>query len=982
MATHLTFNSSTYLWTRTSTGIISYPHTTVEGPDGPWLVEALNVPFDPIHETGGYFWELKEGPHPGYLVSASSNSLGYGNITITSDAGDFIPPTDYTPPTINPLANWRILIKAMGGATGAGGVNMLTFNAPTKIWSRTKTGIISYEYDLANNPLPSSGTYQVNPVTVPYDPVYKTGGSFWELKSGPNVGWLVSDWSNSLGYGNITVTQTAGFDRGPGATIATIYRPEAHLAGFSLNYNAPGELHFTLLVDDPNINVPSPKRTHATVEFEQTPGSGIWVEVWAGWIWDMDATETEVVFYGIDYLAAFKYITDERFPASGNVDTPVDKGGSMYAKMSIKAIISEQLTYAVGLPDSVVGFIKIGTIDSALTAYQITKIYSTFRQTLDFVVGLINSYRAGSGKYTRIEVVKDGTGYTLQILSNPGQARDTMILQYGQLVQGYRVIPFGTTWASRVNLIGQDKSGLRVTYQAVHGAALENDWGRISQGASIVQTQDTNDLLRRANQAAVDAAALGRQIAVGLKLGSFRPLEGFDICDWLPVDIDHGAVHTQKWGNDVFGAELVDGSGTPISSGYWTITGITWESYDDGHWITGLSLWPKNAVPYNPGGVEPDYGDLAGRGGAGVWAAEITGITATPAFVTHALNRETATSSITLPVSPTLDTTRGFLAIVGVSRTNQLVYGQAPPTGWTRDFDDEMGNNTGLYVMHQIFDPVTNPLPATLNPTVLFPTTYGDPSYSSGIMVGFYVDSPGTPIAIRQTFALGITLPGGGVGGANGPFVFGLAPVSNSLLLAFATTGYYWGATGPSRQAHYSPGHLPKENLYTHWGWHDIGVGGWDDLGGGRLVDHSEYGSGTYLDNDGIGLTCEYRIPYTNPEDLVQQATAFGNGPPDSNTSPANVYTDLTTGIQYQYDWALGTWTAIPGTGNTASGLYDFAFSVAATTWVVNHTLNSYPEVTIIDSTGAVIRASIVYNSLSQITITFSSAVAGRVHLG
>ena len=970
MSSHLTFNATTFLWTRTTQGIIKYPHTVTAPPSGPFLVEATNVPFDPIHETGGYFYELKEGPHPGYLVSASSNSLGYGDITVTVDGpDDFVAPTDYTPPTINPLANWRILIKGMGGPTGKPGMNTVTFNAATKIWSRTTAGIISYDYDLAHNPLPSSGTYAVAPVTVPFDPIHKTGGSFWELKEGPNKGWLVSDWTNSLGYGDITTAQTEGYDRGPGETLCTIYKPAAHLAGASLNYNAAGEMHFTLLVDDPNINIPQPKRTHYAIEFETAPGSDTWVEVFAGWVWDVDATDTEAVFYGIDYLAAFKYVTDERFTSAGNIDLPVEKGGSCYSNnKTIKQIIIEQLNYAVSQPNSVVGFIKIGTIASELGSYRISKIYSTFRQTLDFVVGLINSYRAGSGKYTRIQVVKDGDGYTLQILNDPGQARDTQILRYGQLVQGYRVVPFGTTWASRVNLIGQDKTGANVTYKSMHGAALEEEWGRISQGATMVQTQDAEDLQRRANQAAVDAAALGRQIGVGLKLGSFRPLEGYDLCDWVPVNIDHGAVHTQIWGNDQFGAELVDGSGTPISSGYWSITGLQWESYDDGHWITSLSLWPKNAVPYNPGGEEPDYGLLVGRGGCGQWAAEITGVDADPAFQTHIVQVYPDSShSIRLPVSPALDTTRGFIAIVGVSMVSHFT-GESVPTGWTKDFDDQIAGGMGLCIMHQVFDPVTNPLPATLSPTVTFGGD-GYPQGSAAIMTGFYTDDPGTPISIRQAVSAGSTTPGGGAG-----IVWTEPPAASSVLVAWVVSGFYFGGSGPDRTAVYTPGHLPKENLYTNIGWKDIGLNNWDNYGSGRLVFFSDMYGGD------CALVCEYRIPYSDLEG-ARQAHSVGNGPPDADTTKADDYLDLVSGTQYTYDWASGQWIAVPGTGNTASGLYDFTFA-ASTTWVVTHTLNGYPRVTVIDSTGAVINASVHYDSLSQITISFSSAVAGRVHLG
>lgn len=977
MSSLLTFNSSTFLWSRTTGGIIAYPHGRVEGPAGPYLVNPITVPFDPIHETGGSFWVLKEGPNTGWLVSAWTNDLGYGSITVETDVGDYVPPASPSFPKINPLADWRILIKGMGGAVGPPTPKTVTINTPTNIYSTTSTGII----DSSNLPesafpkIPAGGTYHIAQVTIPYDPIYGTGGSFYQIVDGAYAGKLISKWTNTLSddfgaYGNITVASAPGFNRGPGATLATIYRPAAHLAGASLNYNAAGELHFTLLVDDPNINVPKPKKTHYAVEFYDTDSS-TWVEVFAGLIWDMDATDTEVVFYGLDYLGLFQFVIDDRFSTTGNIDMPVEKGGSKYVKWTIRQIISEQLKRAISQPDSLVGFIEFGSVDSDLGKFRISAIYSTFRQTFDFCLGLINSYRAGSGKYTRMVVLKEGTKYVVRVVKDPGVGRDNLLIRYGQLAQGYRAIPFSDGWGTRVGLIGQDKTGSKVTYKAVAGATLEDEYGRVATPAVTVQTQDDNDLLRRANQAAVDAAALGRQISVGLKLGSFRPLEGYDLCDWVPVDIDHGAVHTMSWGSDEFGAELVDGTGTPISSGYWVITGLTWETYDDGHWETRLSLYPKNAVPYNPPQAEPDYQSLSGRGGAGVWACEFTGSVPDPSFVTTTLKRETAFTSINLPDPGDLDQTRGMIVFVGIAGRGFTVYGNSAPAGWTKDFDDAQANGGSLFVMHQVFDPVTNPIPSNLSPTVSIASSSG-----AACMVGFYTEEAGTPLDIRQTFDFSEALPGGGVG-----IDFEPPPSGESVLLAFVHTGNYWGATGPYRGLVNSPGTFPKENQYTHVGWKDVGINGdWDNYGTGRLVFHAEWGDGTYINTQGEGLICEYRIPYLDA-DVYHPPTATGNGPPNEETTKADNYTDLVSGIEYTYDWATGQWQEVPGTGNTNSGKYDFTFT-SSDTWVVNHTLAGYPRVTVIDDTGAVVNASIVYNSTSQITVTFSSPVAGRVHLG
>jgi hypothetical protein len=245
-------------------------------------------------------------------------------------------------PVVDPLAEWRILIKAMGGPTGEISPYTVQINQPTNRYSRTTKGLIS------PSPMPRlkiapGGPYTVTQITVPYDPEYGTGGSFWRMTSGPYVGWLLSAWTNTLSddfgpYGNITISQASNYDRGPGETLATIYKPNAHLAGASLNYNSPGEMHLTMLVDDPLVRIPKPKRTHYAIEF----WNGLdWEEIFAGMVWDMDATDTEVIYYGIDYLGLFQCVVDERFSPDG-VDT-LEPVGSKYSSKSTKYMCQKLL---------------------------------------------------------------------------------------------------------------------------------------------------------------------------------------------------------------------------------------------------------------------------------------------------------------------------------------------------------------------------------------------------------------------------------------------------------------------------------------------------------------------------------------------------------------------------------------------------------------------------------------------------------------
>ena len=1006
-------NVNTLLWHLGTLGVAMPPteHTSGIYPQGPYDCESvqlhLNVwsdfPLDTPdtgltnawYPNGGSYWHILSGPYAGKYVYAWTNERNYGNITIAAANPDWTPPAEpTTPAVINPLAAWRILIKGMVGGDSV--TTGLTIDDGTLLWHTGTTGVIMPPTEHAT----TGGTYTYESVMLPLNlysdfPVdqanawYPNGGSFYKITSGPYTGKYVYKWSTERGYGDISVVApgagTGSEARGPGATLATIYRPAAHLAGASLNYNAPGEMHFTLLVDDPNILVPKPKKTHYAIEFETSPGSDVWVEVFAGWVWDMDATDTETVFYGIDYLAALRTVIDERFdPAKPT--KPVGSGGSKYVKMTIKQIIREQLYYALNLENSPIGFIKYGSIPDDLEKFRIQGIYSTFQSSLDFIIGLINSYRAGTGKFTRLEVVKvldderwPGGTYKFRVVGDPGESRPELGLDYGSLAQGYRIIPFGPNWGTRVHLIGRDKDGKKVTYSTQNGAALEEEWGRISTPAVIVETEDQFDLERRTAQAATDAAALGRQVGIGLKLGSYRPLEGYDICDYVPITIDHGAVDTTSWGSDPFGGELVDASGIPVSSGTWTIIGIFWESYDDGHWMTNVQLWPKNHVPYEPLLVEPDYGVVHGNtrgGGVTVVAFEITGADPDPAFAKDYELMQNGPGSYgsihggsgpgwttaTFPTSPTLDTTRSFLAFAGMWY-NTWDDGITETDGWERDYDGMSGDDINyMFVQHLGFVPGgDNPLPATLAPVV---TKAASTDSWAGILTGFYGGDPSVAPVVRQTFIEASPLLDHV--GVN----FELAPLAGSVLLAFIGAGQTWGSN-LIRSPVLPSTTVPAENLRAHIGWTDIGVG-------------PIYSSTAYSDyvstGDPVYFVCEYRDAYIETQ-VEHPPTSSGLGPPTADTELANIYTDTATGIQYQYNWVTGEWKQLAGTGYVASGLYDFNFS-AATSWIITHTLGGYPRVTLRDSTGAVINAYIHYDSTTQITVTFSSAVAGSAHLG
>lgn len=431
----------------------------------------------------------------------------------------------------------------------------------------------------------SSWTYATIVLTADFNP---DPGSYDNVQVNPHAPWriLIRNLLQADG-----VTPTVG--RGPGQLVAVF--EEAKNVGASIVYNSPGELHFTLLKDDEQISEVEPKQTHYAVEFYSGDG---WQEKYAGVIWDVDATETDVVFKGIDYLALYDTVIDERYdPLKPNKS--YTSGGSYYSNVSISTVITDQLNRAKALTDSWVGFIAIGSI--ATMAEKVT-VYSTMQPVLSFVAGLIDSHRQGQGIRTRMKVVKTTTGtYQLQIIDNPGVIRSDLALYYGELVQGYRLIVFGDNWANVQHVVGRNRDGVKVVYQTISGKAFQPStsiYGRIATVAVMDGVQDQSDLARRGLQAAIQSAKLGKNIAIGLRTLFIAPLQGWDVCDIFPVKIDDGAINTDNLG-----------------SGYWAAYAAAWEATDIGEQSLIITLMPRedssapdpDLIPSRPVSTQPEW---------------------------------------------------------------------------------------------------------------------------------------------------------------------------------------------------------------------------------------------------------------------------------------------------------------------------------------------------------------------------------------
>lgn len=345
-------------------------------------------------------------------------------------------------------------------------------------------------------------------------------------------------------------------NRGPGEIVAVI--ENAKSTGASEMYNSPGELHFTLPTDHPQVGVLEPKQVHYEVQFY---GDG-WRGTFYGLLMDVDTSDmADAVFTGIDYLGLIDSVMDRRYDIN-NINKSEANGGSKYVNKTISYVVTKAIDRAIAQANSPVSHLTRGTIDAM---NEKVTVWSTMIPTLQFVSGLIDSHRQGTGKNTRIKVRRTSvTELTFEVVveENPGQVRNDMRMRYGELVNGYRVIFFGPNWRSTTDLIGRTRSGGKTYYTAAPAPGLDPAvWGTFEQAQFVDGVADLPDLKRRARQLALTSGKLGQQLALKIRQGLIQPKEGHDITDHIPTEIIEGITDTTAFG-----------------SGYYTIFGIAWEA--------------------------------------------------------------------------------------------------------------------------------------------------------------------------------------------------------------------------------------------------------------------------------------------------------------------------------------------------------------------------------------------------------------------
>lgn len=395
--------------------------------------------------------------------------------------------------------------------------------------------------------------------------------------TGPPIN--VTGYARARASVRVVLRDATAAGRGPGKVVGIIENPTN--LGIRTVVNAPGEMFFTLPATHPQAGVCEPWQTHYAV---QQYRNGAWKDIANGWLNDFDAGENDIVIYGLDYLGALAKTVDPRFPAGVDPDAPHSKGGAKYINEQIGHIITDQLREAKAAPDSTVGFIETenangANIDSLTTE---VSIYSTFKARLDFIRGLIDSNKMGIGLRTRLKprfspVVNK---WVWDLRNTVGRDRDNLRLEYGSLLQNFRVIALGADFATKAYAIGTRPNHVKPEYASYPTAAGGDFWtdtfGLSQTVSTFVDIADTNDLKRRVKQARAEAAKVGKQVWVAVRVHGIDPFDGYDLMDNIPLDIDRGMVETERYG-----------------SGYWTIHGTEWRMYPDGHDELSLIIRPR-----------------------------------------------------------------------------------------------------------------------------------------------------------------------------------------------------------------------------------------------------------------------------------------------------------------------------------------------------------------------------------------------------
>lgn len=127
-------------------------------------------------------------------------------------------------------------------------------------------------------------------------------------------------------------------------------------------------------------------------------------------------------------------------------------------------------------------------------------------------------------------------------------------------------------------------------------------------------------------------------------------------------------------------------------------------------------------------------------------------------------------------------------------------------------------------------------------------------------------------------------------------------------------------------------------------------------------------------------LPVEYNAYFSSYEDALA-AVQTAEAPGSSNTVYYYGQKVVVVGDTSADLYIIQPDQTLKATGGGSDKEFVFTQSVASATWEIQHDMNKYPAVTVVDTGGNVVVGEVVYNDQAKITITFSAAFSGKAYL-
>jgi hypothetical protein len=341
----------------------------------------------------------------------------------------------------------------------------------------------------------------------------------------------------------ITLWDTTGTGRGRGSVKAVI--SHAKYIGVSSYLNEGGEMFFTLPYNHPQINECVPLERHYRVErYDQI--DEVYRTVGTGILHDYQATDNEVVFYGIDYMSVLNQTLTDVAGIISNPSTTVT-----YDNQTASAIWQAEMSAAKNATNSRLGFVNMeATISAESKTYD---IFTAGEQRGSFLFNIMAIAQEGTTNKivfgNRIESNTQSYNSFFLDMNYSSAANNKVRLVYGANVKRFSYSPNLRSLRTRAVLIAT----------SIFGSSSSKIWSNFATSAlastyGIIDRVDVQeDLISQDSVSARAAYNLNESspekikvISLAITDGSIVPYKDYQLGDDVRVVIKRGPVNVDS----------------------------------------------------------------------------------------------------------------------------------------------------------------------------------------------------------------------------------------------------------------------------------------------------------------------------------------------------------------------------------------------------------------------------------------------------